>query len=96
MPWACSKAVTDEENADEDRGRESDKGSDSRDGEERAGCEVAAKNEQSHEDANSSIEPDGVDRGAGAFVDLFDPEGAGKTVVPGVGEGYSGRCDLEE
>ncbi|KAL8825885.1 MAG: hypothetical protein Q9191_004138, partial [Dirinaria sp. TL-2023a] len=81
MPRSGSETVPDEEDADEDRDRECDKGRNGGDGEERSCSERATKYEQGQEDADDRVEPDGVDGGSGVSVDPLDPERAREAIV---------------
>lgn len=87
MPGPGAEAVPDEEDADEDRCRESEEGGERADGEDGVDCGAAGEDEEEDEAADGGVEPDCVDGGFGFLVDLFPDAGEGEAVVAGVGEG---------
>ncbi len=75
MPRSGPEAVADEENTDEDGDGEGYERGDGADGEEGAGCEFAAEDEDGHGDADEGVEPDCVDGSAGMVIYAFGDGG---------------------
>lgn len=85
MPWTGPKPVPDEVDANENGDCKGDKCRNRTNGEEGAGGDWSAEDEEEHENTDNVIEPDGVDRGSSMPIHALDPRRGWETVVAGIG-----------